>query len=173
MDISGGKMCLFYHQPSHANHIIERGWRGSLNTFLVSALNTKWIKKIFFSEMLQKQHVLLLFQKWHLSSNEAECTVGVRGQWQGQKNKRAGGQVGWGISRTVQTGGGHCVYKLTRRNKEGTWDQEGNQDRHVQTWLSSLLSNILQNGPNLRPPSPWEKMVGGEGRGGFSVEPGL
>ena len=43
--------------------------------------------------------------------------MGVRGQWQGQKNKRAGGQERWGISRTAQTGGGCCVFKIDKEEK--------------------------------------------------------
>lgn len=73
MGISGGECCACYNQPPNVNHTIDGGWQGSLNTFLLSALNTKWITKNF-PEMLQKQHVLLLFQNWHLSSTEAECT---------------------------------------------------------------------------------------------------
>jgi hypothetical protein len=50
--------------PSYPCELHQRTWLArSLNTFLVSALHTKCIKKMFFPKMLQKQHVLLLNHK--------------------------------------------------------------------------------------------------------------
>lgn len=87
MDISGGKiLCVLYHQPPNVNRTSERGWRGSLNTFLVSSLNTKWIKKKkFFSprDAAKISMSFCCFKNDILSSSEADCT-GVGGGGSGR-----------------------------------------------------------------------------------------
>lgn len=96
----GQTLCLFYHQPPNVNHTSERGWRGSLNTFLVSALNTKWIK-IFFPWDVTKTACPSVVSKMTFSSNEAEC-IGGRHAVAGTKQKSWGlggayirDRIGW------------------------------------------------------------------------------
>lgn len=69
-------------------------------------------------------------------------------QRQGQ-NKRVGGQAGWGVSGTAEAGGGNSAGNLTMRRKTG--GRERNRDSRAGAWFSSLSSNILQQGPQLRP----------------------
>lgn len=66
---------LVISPPPNVNHTSERGWRGSLNTFLVSALNTKWIKKKFPRDAT-KTACPSVVSKMTFSSNEAESVVG-------------------------------------------------------------------------------------------------
>lgn len=114
--------------------------------------------------MPQKQHVLLLFQNWHLSSNEAECTGGreaVAGT-----DKRAGGRAGG-------------VRQGQRRLVEGTvWKTwQGGKDRRQgeKSGLTcgSLIFQPLKQHFATRPPAE-APLLGRHGeRRGFSVDPGL
>lgn len=67
--------------------------------------------------MLQKQHVLLLFRKWHLGSSEAECTgVEAGGSGRDQRTKELGtrrGGVYQGQLRLVQG----TVFKTEQEGK--------------------------------------------------------
>ena len=129
MDISGGKMlCMLNHQLPNVNRTTERGWRGSLNTFLVSSLSTKWIKKKIFSpqDAAKISMSFCCFKNDILSSSDADCTgvgAGAVAGMYGQKNWGSGG-VGW-IRDSL------AWRELNRRGREGLGGQEGNQDWHT------------------------------------------
>lgn len=108
--------------------------------------------------MPQKQHVLLLFQNWHLSSNEAKC-IGV-GVGEGSGRDRTGelvargdgvyqGSTGWWRELGLNT---------DKEGKEGPGGQERNQDHHA--WaFQSLKQQFCKRAPT------WDTLpLGDDGR---------
>ena len=133
----GRKMCLLYHQPPNANHTIERGWRGSLNIFLVSALNTKWIKKNFFLWDAAKTVCPSVVSKMTFKQQWSWVYCGGKGAASGTEEQKNWGPGGVGAHQEQHQLVEETVFKNWQgRKKKG---QEARKEIRTSTHIFDFL----------------------------------